>query len=184
MAGAGFGTFRRRVEIAQEPPSPPPELCFDLAQNQRLAVVRSVRRPDRLDGQPVKPGHPVLIAEVGDVVVPVAMTPLAGTVVANWWRVRGDSRGSSDEAPRCYGRRMIDIGSIASLHAHSHQLHAYCQRCDRWATLPLAEMIAAGQGARRLPFTVRCRWCGAVGRLQVRPLMPMHSTANRWMTPH
>jgi len=75
---------------------------------------------------------------------------------------------------------MIDLGSIAGLHSHNHPLHAYCPTCDRWAALPLADMIAAGQGSRRLPFKVRCRRCGAVGRLQVRPPMPMHSTVNGW----
>jgi len=79
---------------------------------------------------------------------------------------------------------MIDLGSIAGLHAHGHQLHAYCPHCDRWAVLPLAEMIAAGQGARRLPFSVRCRRCGAVGRLQVRPPVPtLDPHRVGWMEP-
>jgi hypothetical protein len=64
---------------------------------------------------------------------------------------------------------MIDLGSIAGLHERHHELAAYCERCDRWAVLPLADMIVHGQGARRLPLPVRCRWCGAAGRLQVRP---------------
>jgi len=51
---------------------------------------------------------------------------------------------------------MIDLGSIAGLHDRNHTLAAYCPTCYRWAVLPLAEMIAAGQGARRLPFRVRC----------------------------
>jgi hypothetical protein len=55
--------------------------------------------------------------------------------------------GSPDEPPRRYGRRVIDLGSIYGLHSRNHQLHAYCPRCDRWAVLPIAEMIAAGQGA-------------------------------------
>jgi hypothetical protein len=41
---------------------------------------------------------------------------------------------------------MIDLGSIAGLHAHNHQLHTYCPSCDRLAVLPLAAMIAASQG--------------------------------------
>ena len=77
---------------------------------------------------------------------------------------------------------MIDLGSIAGLHAHNHQLHAYCPRCDRWAVLPLAAMIATGQGSRRLPFTVRCRWCGATGRLQVRRPAPTRGPGG-WMEP-
>ena len=67
---------------------------------------------------------------------------------------------------------MIDLGSIDGLHAHDHELHAYCLRCDRWAALNLADMVLHGQGARRLPLRVRCRWCGAVESLQVRPSMP------------
>jgi hypothetical protein len=67
---------------------------------------------------------------------------------------------------------MIDLSSNAGLHARNHQLHAYCPNWARWAALPLAEMIDAGQEARRLPFAARCRWCGEVGRLQVRaPIM-------------
>ena len=85
--------------------------------------------------------------------------------------------------PRCYGYGMIDLGSIAGLHSRNHQLHAYCPTCDRWAVLPLAEMIAAGQGSRRLPFTVRCRWCGAVGRLVVRPPVPTRGDSVGWIGP-
>ena len=29
-----------------------------------------------------------------------------------------------------YGYLLIDLGSIAGLHAHDHQLAAYCPRCD------------------------------------------------------
>ena len=57
---------------------------------------------------------------------------------------------------------MIDLGSINGLHEHGHQLAAYCQHCDRWEVLPLAELIAAGHGSRRLPIRVRCRVCGEV----------------------
>ena len=76
---------------------------------------------------------------------------------------------------------MIDLGSLAGLHAHDHQLAAYCPRCDAWRLLPLAEMVAQGKGSLRLPITVRCRDCGEVGRLQVRPLMPTWSNTNGWM---
>lgn len=75
---------------------------------------------------------------------------------------------------------MIDLGSIDGLHAHAHELHCYCARCDRWAALDLAAMIRDGQGARRLPLNVRCRWCGAVGQLQVRPPMPYMGNSRRW----
>lgn len=52
---------------------------------------------------------------------------------------------------------MIDFGSIAGLYEHEHELHAYCETCDRWAVLDLAAMIRAGHGERRLPIRVRCR---------------------------
>ena len=67
---------------------------------------------------------------------------------------------------------MIDLGSLAGLHEHRHEIAAYCPRCDRWAVLPLAELVAQGHGERRLPLRVRCRDCGEVGRLQVRPPVP------------
>jgi len=67
---------------------------------------------------------------------------------------------------------MIDLGTLAGLLEHEHQLAAYCPRCDRWAEIDLAAMVARGQGARRLPIRVRCRHCGEVGQLQVRPPVP------------
>lgn len=75
---------------------------------------------------------------------------------------------------------MIDLGSIAGLMDHQHQLAAYCQACDRWAELDLRAMVAAGLGARRLPITVRCHVCGEVGRLQVRPPVPTRGPGG-WM---
>lgn len=77
---------------------------------------------------------------------------------------------------------MIDLGSIAGLHEHDHELHAYCPRCDRWQTLDLEGMVRAGQGNRRLPLQVRCRACGEIGSLQVRPPMPRWTHANGWIT--
>ncbi len=79
---------------------------------------------------------------------------------------------------------MIDLGTLAGLLEHDHELHAYCPCCDRWAVLPLAAMIAAGQGSRRLPLRVRCRYCGEVGRLQVRPPVPTRGPVGGWMEPH
>jgi hypothetical protein len=77
---------------------------------------------------------------------------------------------------------MIDLGSIAGLVAHNRRLEAYCQRCDRWAVLDLARMVDAGLGDRRLPIRVRCRECGELGRLQVRPPVPTRG-AGGWLEP-
>jgi len=55
---------------------------------------------------------------------------------------------------------MIDLGSVAGLHQLQHTLAAYCTRCNRWAVLPLAFMVAQGKGSPRSPFPVRCRYCG------------------------
>ena len=57
---------------------------------------------------------------------------------------------------------MIDLGTLAGLLEHRHRLDAYCQRCDRWGELPLADLVARGQGSRRLPLTVQCKDCGEV----------------------
>jgi len=76
---------------------------------------------------------------------------------------------------------MIDLGSIAGLHAHDHQLYCYCVRCDRWLVLDLAAMIHAGQGERRLPIRVRCQDCGEPGQLQVRPPTPTWTNSNGWI---
>jgi hypothetical protein len=77
---------------------------------------------------------------------------------------------------------MIDLDTLAGLHAHDHELHAYCATCARWSVLPLAQMIAAGMGQRRLPLRVRCLLCEAVGQLQIRPPMPARSSTG-WIAP-
>jgi hypothetical protein len=82
-----------------------------------------------------------------------------------------------------YRSAVIDLGSIAGLHEHGHQLAAYCLHCDRWEVLPLSELIAAGHGSRRLPIRVRCHVCGEVGRLQVRPPVPTRGPGG-WLEPH
>jgi NAD-dependent SIR2 family protein deacetylase len=78
---------------------------------------------------------------------------------------------------------MIDLGTIAGLHQHAHELHAYCLHCDRWVALDLEAMIRSGHGDRRLPVTPRCRSCGRPGQLQVRPPMPTWTNQNGWMEP-
>lgn len=77
---------------------------------------------------------------------------------------------------------MIDLGSIDGLYRHQHELHVYCARCDRWAQLPLAQLVADGYGERRLPLRVRCRRCDAAGKLQVRPPMLARSSTG-WISP-
>jgi hypothetical protein len=76
---------------------------------------------------------------------------------------------------------MIDLGSIAGLHAHDHQLHAHCAPCDRWSILDLEAMVRRGQGGRRLPIRVCCSKCGAPGDLQVRPPMPQWTNTSGWI---
>jgi hypothetical protein len=78
---------------------------------------------------------------------------------------------------------MIDLGTLTGLHAHDHELAAYCARCGRWATLDLGRMIDAGHGERRLPIVVKCHICGEPGQLQVRPPMPTWTNQNGWMQP-
>jgi len=75
---------------------------------------------------------------------------------------------------------VIDLSTLAGLLEHDHALAAYCLHCDRWHLLPLAGMVAAGHGARRLPIRVRCRACGEVGQLQVRPPVPTRGPGG-WM---
>jgi len=41
---------------------------------------------------------------------------------------------------------VIDLGSIAGLHEHGHQLACCWVRCDRWTLLHLAAMIDAVHG--------------------------------------
>jgi hypothetical protein len=78
---------------------------------------------------------------------------------------------------------MIDLGSVAGLHDHSHELHAFCPRCDRWAVLDLAGMVSQGRGSLRLPIVVRCHDCGERGQLQVRPPVPTRSGSAGWISP-
>jgi len=79
---------------------------------------------------------------------------------------------------------MIDLGTLAGLLEHRHRLDAYCPRCDRWRTLALAELVAAGHGSRRLPVPVTCSACGSLGQLQVRPPVPTRSPVGGWMESH
>ena len=80
-----------------------------------------------------------------------------------------------------YAHRVIDLGTLAGLHEHRHRLDAYCLRCNRWAEIDLAAMVAAGLGERRLPIRVRCRDCGELGRLQVRLPVPSRSDSVGWV---
>ena len=77
---------------------------------------------------------------------------------------------------------MIELGTLAGLLEHRHELGAYCPRCDRRVAIDLAAMVAAGLGNRRLPLTVRCGDCGEVGRLQVRPPVPNRSASVGWIS--
>jgi hypothetical protein len=79
---------------------------------------------------------------------------------------------------------MIDLGTLAGLLEHRHALAAYCPRCDRWAELDLGAMVAAGHSGHRLPIRVRCRGCGDVGRLQVRPPAPTRAVSVGWVQIH
>lgn len=82
---------------------------------------------------------------------------------------------------RRYRRPIIDLGTLAGLREHNHELHAYCLACDRWAAVDLDVLIGAAYGSQRLPITVRCRVCGEPGQLQVRPQMPAWTNSNGWM---
>ncbi len=84
---------------------------------------------------------------------------------------------------RFYAAGMIDLGTIAGLHERQHEVHAYCVRCARWRVLNLQRLIAIGKGEVRLPLRVRCLRCRALGRVQIRPPMPRHSTASGWVMP-
>ena len=77
---------------------------------------------------------------------------------------------------------MINLGTLAGLLEHRHQLAACCPDCDRWAVIDLAGMGATGQGSRRLPVPVRCQVCGEPGRLQVRPPVPTRGPGG-WIEP-
>jgi len=78
--------------------------------------------------------------------------------------------------PRAYPHPMIDLGSIAGLHVHDHQLHAYCLRCDAWRVLLLGEWISQDKGSvRHLRFTVTASsaligptWKISHGRVELR----------------
>ena len=78
---------------------------------------------------------------------------------------------------------MIDLGSIAGLHEHQHEVHCYCSKCERWRPLDLQRLIAMGKGGTRLPLRVRCLRCLQLGQVQIRPPMPRHRTASGWVMP-
>jgi hypothetical protein len=78
---------------------------------------------------------------------------------------------------------VIDLGSIAGLHEHQHELHAYCCHCGRWGKLDLDQLVRQGKGSLRLPWRVRCLRCGELGQVQVRPQMPRWGNPTGWLTP-
>jgi hypothetical protein len=67
---------------------------------------------------------------------------------------------------------MADCSTLAGLLEYGHKLAAYCPQCSRWSLLLLADFAAQGKGSLRLPLKVRCRDCGEVAPLQVRPPVP------------
>jgi hypothetical protein len=77
---------------------------------------------------------------------------------------------------------MIFLGTLVGLLEHHHRLDAYCLRCDRWAEIGLAAMVAADLGDRRLPLRVGCRECSELGRLQVRPPVPTRPDSVGWIS--
>jgi phage FluMu protein Com len=74
-----------------------------------------------------------------------------------------------------------DLSTLAGLHEHQQELNAHCPRCDAWRVLPLGEWVRQGKGSLRLPLRVRCRDCGEVGQLQVRPPMPTWTNTSGWI---
>lgn len=70
-------------------------------------------------------------------------------------------------------RTGITLDSLAHLLEANHGLVAYCPTCRRWADLDLARLVREGHGERRLVgFKPRCRACGELGKIQVRPPQP------------
>jgi len=70
----------------------------------------------------------------------------------------------------------------ASVHHFTEPGLDQAARRNPWSALDLPAMIRAGHGERRLPLQVRCQVCGEVGRLQVRPPMPLRC-ATGWVSP-
>jgi hypothetical protein len=70
---------------------------------------------------------------------------------------------------------MTDLGTLAGLLEHRHELAVYCPRCDRWAVIALLSwsMPAAAIDACRSGCGVVC---GGLSRLQVRPPAPTRSS--------
>ena len=98
------------------------------------------------------------------------------------WLASDDEAGLLDDLIGHSITYRIAVTPKAGLLGHRHEIAAYCPRCDRWRVLPLAELVAHGHGARRLRFTVRCRDCGEVGRLQVRPPVPTRPDSVGWIS--
>jgi hypothetical protein len=56
---------------------------------------------------------------------------------------------------------VIHIFTLASLLEHRHRPDADCSRGDRWAEMPLADLVTREQGSRRLPVQVTWSACGS-----------------------
>jgi len=75
---------------------------------------------------------------------------------------------------------MLDLCTFAGVVEHDHTLAPCRPKCYRWAEIDLPAMVTAGLGDRRLPIKVRCRACGELGRVQVRPPVPTRVRSVGW----
>ena len=96
-------------------------------------------------------------------------------------RLNGGRNTSSRPEPASALRRpMIDYGTFAGLLEHDHGLAAYRPWCSRWSVLPPAKLVAHRNGPLCLTIRMRCRECGEVGRLQVRPPVLTSGPVGGW----
>lgn len=75
----------------------------------------------------------------------------------------------------------VALNTYAALLEHHHNLAAYCPACRRWADVDLEGLVTRGLCHRSfVGHRPRCRHCGTVGELQVRPPLPKFTGAT-WM---
>lgn len=57
---------------------------------------------------------------------------------------------------RVYLRPMLDLGTLAGLLEHDHQLAAYCPRCHRWRAIDIGmrERGTGGLDSNRIGLSV------------------------------
>ena len=77
---------------------------------------------------------------------------------------------------------MYQLETLRDLKQQNYSLGLYCLQCDRWAIADLDKLLESGQGELKVTHSrFRCADCGQAAEKQVRPPVPVVSTATPYI---